>query len=725
MNFLSTYKIRITIIGAFLFFAGCAVTQQSGLHSSESTGLYKGILLDTVKAQEFDTGKMWTFEFPPLDYFAETYNFIPTEDWLNDVRLASLKFARWCSASFISEDGLILTNYHCSDFRIPNIEQENESIRKFGFIAESLEDERKDEGVFVDQLVYMEDVTDEVHAAIAAGKTDEEKRENKNKIIRQLRNKYPDSGLVYNVVSLYQGGRYSLYGYKRYTDVRLVLMPESEAGLFGGDYDNYTYPRYCLDFTLWRAYDEDGNPLKVNNYFKWSENGAQPNEPLFVVGNPGNTSKLKTYSQLEFMRDYSTKNLAFITTELQNIYAELIDEYPERYDELIDRLSGAANGAKRYQGILRGLLNPYYMARKKDFENTLKAAVQSNPKLNEKYGSVWDNITSTRHEMRKIADEYYALLRIPQMSSEYFNIAYRLVNLAKELQLPEAERSDAYKNDNLDGTIDKIYPSSFDKPLNDKKLRIHVELLRANLGEEHQLVKNFIGSRKADDAVNYLLANTKLDSHVYVKNLIDEGPKAILSSNDPFISFVIKTQERYEEIQNLSKEINTTESNFEELLGQAIYAVYGTSIPPDGTFTLRISDGILQSYEYNGTIAPEVTTFYGMYDRYYSFNKEYPWSLPERWQNPPKEFDLETPFNFISTHDIVGGSSGSPVINKNKEIIGLAFDGNIESNSGYFIFDTTENRMISVASQGILEVVKDLYKAERIAEEIKNGKIVR
>jgi hypothetical protein len=718
------YKIKLSVTGIFIFLAGCSVTQQTGSYRIETAAIYKGILLDTVKAQEFDTGKMWTFDFPPLDYFAENYNFHPSDEWLTDVRMASLKFANWCSASFISEDGLILTNYHCSDFRIPKVEKEDESVRKNGFIAEALDDERRDEGVFVDQLVFIEDVTEEVHAAIAAGKTDEEKRENKSKIIRQLKNKYPDTDLNYNVVSLYQGGRYSLYGYKRYTDVRLVLMPESEVGLFGGDYDNYTYPRYCLDFTLWRAYDEDGNPLKINNYFKWSKNGAQPNEPLFVVGNPGNTSKLKTFSQLEFMRDYSTRSSAFIATELQNIYTELIDEYPERYDELIDRLSGAANGAKRYQGILSGLSNPYYMARKKDFENNLRDAVESNSQLKRQYGNVWDNIASTRNEMRKIADEYYTMLRTPPMTSEYFNIAYKIVNLANELQIPEDERSDAYKSDNLSSTIDKVFPLKFDKPLNDKKLRIHVGLLRTFLGEEHPLVKSLIGGRKRDEAVNYLLANSKLNSSEYVKGLIEAGPKAILSSDDPFISFVVKTQDRYEEIQKLAKEINATEANFEELLGHAIYAVYGTSIPPDGSFTLRISDGVLQSYDYNGTIAPEITTFYGMYDRYYSFNKKYPWSLPTRWQTPPQEFDLETPFNFISTHDIVGGSSGSPVINKNKEIIGLAFDGNIESNSGYFIFDTTENRMISVASQGILETIKDLYKAKRIAEEIINGKIV-
>ncbi len=713
---MKTSKLFLPVILLFLF-VSTSFSQPTGQ-------VYNGILLDTVKALRFDTGKMWTFDFPPSDFFEQEYGFRPTQDWFDDVRMSAIRFGQWCSSSFISEDGLIMTNNHCSDFLLPQIQKEGEDLRRDGFYAKTLEEERRVPTLFVDQLVSIQDVTNEILNAIAEGTTEEEKAKKKADKIAELQNNAAqETGLIYHVVTLYSGGRYSLYGYKRYNDVRLVLIPESELGLYGGDPDNYTYPRYSLDCAFWRAYDDEGKPVKVENFFRWSKNGAEEGEPTFVVGNPGNTMKLKTVAQLEYLRDFTYRINSFVMDEMQTAVEELMEVHPERYNEFVNNLSNIANNNKRFSGVLRGLRNPYLMARKKDFERSLKNAVMSDPVMMEKYGKVWDNIAAIKDEQRKFANELSAYNRSQFLLSGYFDVGINLVKLAEELNKPEDERAIVYQQDELEHTIDAIFPDNFDKPVHDKRLRVQAGLMNMNLGKDNPLVRKLFGGNEGDAAVNYALSKSVIATKENVIKLANQGADAILKSDDPFINFIVNTKDRLAELQKLQSELSTREAVNENLLGQAIFEVYATSIPPDGTFSLRIGDGVMKKYEYNGTIAPVKTTFYGLYDRYYSHDKKYPWSLPERWQSPPAEFNLSTPFNFASTHDIVGGSSGSAVINKNKEIIGLAFDGNIESNSGYFIYDTVENRMISVASQGMLEVIKHIYKADRLAYEMINGKM--
>lgn len=700
------------------FITGCSTTRQTTLNA------YNGLLLDTVKAQKFDTGKMWTFDFPPLDYFEQTYHFRPTRQWLDEVRMSAIRFGGWCSSSFVSEDGLIMTNNHCSDFLIPKIEKEGEDIRKNGFIAATLEEERRAPDLHVDQLVSLEDVTKEIYEAIASGKTEDEVVKNKKEKIDEIKKTASaKTGLIYEVVTLYNGGKYSLYGYKRYDDIRLVLMPESQAGFFGGDYDNYTYPRYDLDCTFWRAYDENGKPVKVKNYFKWSKNGALQNEPIFVIGNPGRTSKLKTIAQLKYLRDYSYRVNSFAFDVLQKILEEMIAEHPDKTYNYIDQLKGVANSNKRFTGVLRGLRNEYYMARKADFEKQFKEKVKADLRLSDKYSSMWDNISSTRNEMRAIADELSGLTRSPLVTSRHFTVADNLIKLADQLKLPQDQREDKFKGEELEKTIASVFPDDFDADWEFKKLQFHSQFLAMTIGTENIFYKKLYGNYSGIAAAEFALSNSEIKTKADAVILAKKGAEAIYNSTDPFVYFLVSSADRYAELQELSKEITQTEQVFEDQLGQAMFEVYGTTIPPDGSSTLRIGDGVLQSYNYNGTIAPEITTFYGMYDRYYSFYKQYPFNLPERWINPSSDFDMNTPLNFISTHDIVGGSSGSAVINKNKEVVGLAFDGNIESNSGYFIYDTVENRMISVASQAMLEAIQDIYKASRISNELINGKI--
>ncbi|MEJ2614457.1 MAG: S46 family peptidase [Ignavibacteriaceae bacterium] len=372
------YLLKSLVVIILFLIAGCSSSQQLQNNNSLQPD-YSWLNLDTVKAGKFDTGRMWTFEYPPVKYFEDTYNFKPSEKWLKDVRLSALRFASYCSASFVSGDGLIMTNDHCARESVTEVSSDSANFSKNGFWAKTIEDEKPVPGLFVDQLVLIKDVTDEIQEEISQGKTEADKELNKEKAIAEIEKRESDStGLKISVVPLYNGGRYSLYGYKRYSDVRLVFAPESEIGFFGGDYDNFTYPRYDLDCSFFRVYD-NGKPLKTKHYFKWSSNGAKDGEPVFVIGNPGSTNRLNTVSQLEYFRDITYPRMVDLLNELVNVYSKLLVENPDRENELRDQMLKYTNSQKAYEGMLKGLRNPILMQKKKDFEEKFKAAVKSNP----------------------------------------------------------------------------------------------------------------------------------------------------------------------------------------------------------------------------------------------------------------------------------------------------------------------------------------------------------
>ena len=682
--------------------------------------------LDTVKAGKFDTGKMWTFEYPPIDYFEKEYRFTPDEDWFDHVRMAALKFATYCSASFVSEDGLVMTNHHCARRSVTLVTLEGEDLHENGFISYILDDERLVPGLFVDQLVYIQDVTDEIQDAMDEGKTEDEKLAFKSKIVEEIETRVAEEkGLEVSITPLYEGGRYSLYGYKRYNNVRLVFAPEEQLGSFGGDPDNFTYPRYNLDFSFFRVYDDDGEPLKTDHYYEWSDNGAEVNEPVFVVSNPGSTNRLKTVAQLEYSRDITYPRTLELIKGLIETYESLLESDSERELELKDRLLNFLNSQKAYTGMLKGLRDPILMQRKRDFENNFKSAVQSDEELNEMYGDLWEKIAKIRSELSKISNKRFALRMSRFTTPRYFFIAEELINIAEELKKPESERDELYVGEELDLSIESMMPEDFDYEMNKKLLKQKIQILSENLGDYDELLQKMTGGKTGDEAVDYILSNSSLTNADDMKELVAEGPDAILSGNDPFIYFILTTKETSEELNAKVDELTDLEDTYNEKIGRALFEVYGTSIPPDATFTLRISDGVVKSFPYNGTTAPAYTTFYGMYDRYYSFNKEFPWSLPERWENPPEEFDLSTKFNFITTNDLTGGSSGSAIINKNAEVVGISFDGNIQGLPGNFIFRTEDNRAVGVHSTGIMEVLEKIYNLNRISEELKSGEMVR
>ena len=704
----------------FILLAASLIIFQSSVTFAQTN---HSVNLDTVKAGRFDMGKMWTFEYPPTDYFSEEYEFTPDKEWYEHVQLATLKFADYCSASFVSADGLIMTNHHCARESVTEIISEGEEFHKEGFIAWDLSEERPVPGLFVEQCIGIEDVTEEIHKALESAQSDSERFAIESEKILEIESRYQNNEETFaKVTPLYFGGKYSLYFYKRYNDVRLVFAPESQAGYFGGDYDNFTYPRYNLDCSFFRVYDKDGNPLKVDHYFKWSENGAESGEVVFVPGNPGSTTRLNTVAQLEYARDYTYPQTIQLVESFIEFLEGIIKEDPDASNSLNDQLLNYYNSKKAYGGMLQGLQDPVLMQKKRDFENNLKEKVQSDVELNNKYGSIWSEIEKAMSEMKELSNQQSALSYNDFDSPEYFSIASQLIQIAEDLKLSESDSSYAYTDDELNETIDALMPEDFDFDKNNELLKNKIDLLYSVFSND-EFINKFTNSKTGDEAVEDILSRSILNSTEKMKKIVKEGPEAVKNSGDPFIEFINYSDQKEQLISVRMNELLTIEESINQKLGRALFEVYGTSIPPDATFTLRISDGIVKGFDYNGTIAPPITTFYGLLDRYHSFDGKFPWNLHERWLEPTEEFDFSTPFNFVSTNDVVGGNSGSPIINKNAEIVGVAFDGNIQSLPGDFIYDPEVNRSVGVHSSGILEAIKYIYKFDRLFEELETGGI--
>ncbi len=675
---------------------------------------FYGIQLDTVKAQKFDMGKMWTFENPPNDYFKSEYNFVPTKEWLEKMQKSALKLGGGCSASFVSEDGLIMTNHHCIRGILPSVNKEKENILKDGFLANSLDEERRINNLKVQQLMIIEDVTDRVHSSMNQGKTDDEKvslRESEiKKITEEYQQKFPE--LVFKVTSLYNGGRYSLYGYKVYDDIRLVFVPELFVAKLGGDYDNFTYPRYGLDCAFLRAY-ENGKPIKTNYYFKWSNEVVEEDQLVFVVGNPGSTDRLNTIEQIEFERDFRYPMMVSMLKDLYEIYEEMVEETNAEDYGLIARLYSIGNALKVYEGTYKGLLDPILMARKKDFENTFRNSVLRDNSLKIKYGNLWEDISFSISELKTSARKSFAYAVNNFFSPQYLIIAFRLLNLIDDMNSDKIKKEDFIKE------AEKIYPSDLNHNLQKRLMEVQLKVWRNNLSSESEIIKYFSKFNSAEEVI----INSYFSTKEKFLDLIKKPAEEILKIDDPFLFFLLSTKEELKQISEENKKTNQRLLILNQMLGEALYQVYGSSIPPDATGTLRIADGIVKGYNYNGTKAPVKTTFYGALDRYYSFDKKFPFNLPSYWEKLPSEFNLSTPLNFISTNDIVGGNSGSAMLNKNAEVVGLAFDGNIESLPNTFIYTTEANRTVSVASVGMYNAIKYIYKANKLSDEIISGKL--
>ncbi len=655
-----------------------------------------------------DFGKMWTFENPPKDWFKQAYGYDLGQEWFDEGRESSLRFASWCSASFVSPNGLVMTNHHCSQPVVSDLQKDGENFDRQGFYAATIGDERRNTELFVEQLIKVADVTDKIRNMYADAKTDEEKLAKQQEAFTLIQKDYsnnPDwKNLRMQVVTYYSGGKYSLYGYKRYDDVRLVFIPEQELGFFGGDPDNFTYPRYNLDVTFWRVYDENGQPLNTSgNYFKFNTDGIKEGNPVFVIGNPGTTERYRTISQLEYDRDYRyPSDIEFFTNRMKML-EEQYALSPD--DDTKNTIFSLSNSLKAIKGTLNGLKDPDLFARKVKMEQKIRANATGK--------TYWDDMQRHYNVLSKHGTELRFLAPTP-LSGNILPLMYTIndyITLAsKDPESPELE--------GLEKKMMELAPAVND-PKEVKNLAMILSELKKFAKADDLYINSILEGRTPEAAAKAILSETVFADEKDLNKLLDKSTKKFLRKKDPLVHAAQHLGEEYNKAVHEFQSTGVVRKQIEQNIANEVFKVYGTALPPDATFTLRISDGVVKSYNYNGTIAPVTTTYFGMYDRYYSFDGKFPFNLPQRWVNPPPPIELlKAPMNFICTADIIGGNSGSPVINVNREVVGLVFDGNIESLPGKFIFDDESNRTVAVHAGGIVAALRYIYKAERIVNEL-------
>ncbi|MDO8501922.1 MAG: S46 family peptidase [Gemmatimonadaceae bacterium] len=676
------------------------------------------VLRPTGYRPEF--GTMWTFDAPPLDYWRSTYNFSPDKAWLDHVRLAAVRLPN-CSASFVSANGLVITNHHCVRGCASAVSPRDTNYIETGFVARGMGEEKKCPGFYVDQLESIENVTGRVRAGITAT-TAEAQAHQRTEVTAQIETECNrQTGLTCQVVSLYQGGMYSLYRYKRYDDLRLVFAPEDQVASFGGDPDNFTYPRYDLDAGILRVYVND-QPHKPDNYLRWSTSGAGDGEPVFVVGNPGSTGRLNTIAQMQFLRDYQyPAQLAGYERTLA-IYRELARTDPAAARRYENNVFSLENSRKAVTGYRSGLTDSVYMATKAAFEREFRARLAADSRLSAQYSGTYDAIAAAQRELAS----FDAVRRnrsfgptVPAGGSRLLNMAGQLVRLPVESALPDSARLAAYRG-NLANTIrasllrDQPIDSAFERLAIAAQLRA----VQAELSADDPFLRATLAGRTPEQAAAALVSGTHVGDVAFRRSLVEGGAAAVAATDDPMIALARRIDPLNREVLARADRLNAVITSNTEKVGRALFETYGTALPPDATFTLRISDGVVKGYPMNGTIAPYKTVFMGMYSRSAEFDGRPPFDLPRRWTDRKDRLDLTTPFNFVSTTDIIGGNSGSPVINRNGEVVGLAFDGNIEGVANRFLYQSEKQRTVSVSSQSIVEALRKVYDAAALATEL-------
>jgi hypothetical protein len=668
-----------------------------------------------VEAREpgrFDMGKMWTFENAPLDYFQEAYGFEATEQWLEQVRLATLRIPG-CTASFVSPNGLVASNHHCARGATSGVTREGENLLDDGFYAPTLEDERPVPNMWADQMVEMHDVTALIEAAVDPMTTESRQVEARDARMESVGDSASSAtGLRCSVTSLYQGGKHSMYCYKRYTNIRMVFVPELQIGYFGGDPDNFTYPRYNLDISFFRVYDDDGNPLQPQSFFRWSDDVMPEGTPLFVIGNPGSTERLSTVAQLENNRDYREPYVVRLLKTRTDILAHFMEHHPETRDQYINQWFGWMNGLKLYMGREKALNDPEIMGRKIGFERQFRDAVAAKPELLRQYGTLWDEIADVRSQMAEHFPTLMALNTNGSLRSQTLATAAAMIQYAQAVQggAPDSV---------VQGMRRGLENREIDTRLDHHMIEATIEDAALWLGKNDPFVVRALAGKTPAEAGHAIIDESPSCTDAEARRAMLDNPQQILTTGEPAIALMREALPRFQQAAARFGQLSNQEEVRTTKLARASFDVYGTELPPDATFTLRIADGVVSSYEYNGTKAPAWTTFYGLYDRWASHKGRDEWELPERWQSPPAEFDKSTPLNMVHTNDTVGGNSGSPVINTDREIVGLLFDGNIESLSGDFIYITESGgRSVSVLTTAILEALRHMYDADRIAQEL-------
>jgi hypothetical protein len=674
------------------------------------------LVLVGAPASKADEG-MWTFDNAPLKQLKERHGFAPAQQWLDHVRLSSVRFNDGGSGSFVSPNGLVITNHHVAFGQIQKLSTEKKDYVKDGFYAKTQAEELKCTDLELNVLVAMENVTSRVHGAVKAGMTETQaldaRRAEQSRIQKESLDK---TGLRSDVVSLYQGGEYWLYRYKKYTDIRLVFAPEQQTAFFGGDSDNFTFPRYDLDFAVLRVY-ENGKPAPTKDYLKWNTKGAADGELVFVSGHPGGTQRLLTVAQLETQRDVIFPiSLGRYKRQLEASQAYAA-RGPEQARQAADRIFGLENTIKAFTGEYNGMDKALFDKKTKE-EVELRAKVASDAEWLREYGDAWNVIAAATRKR----GELYKLQQFRSIStvSELGGLARQLVVYAAEIKKPDAERLPGYHDAELEELRFYLFsPAPIYLPFEEALLAFSLKDSLEQLGPNDPWVKVALEGKTPAEVASQVIRGTKLTDPAVRKALAEGGEAAIAASTDPLLMLARRIDPFFRELRkNLEENVESVTATASEKIAKARFATYGKSVYPDATFTLRLTYGTVQGYPMNGTRAPSKTTFYGLYDRAASFDYKPPFNLVPRFTQRKDRIDLSTPLNFVASLDIIGGNSGSPVINKNSEFVGIIFDGNIESLTGNFSYIGETNRAIAVHSAAIIEVLRKVYDAPALANEL-------
>jgi len=659
---------------------------------------------------------MWTFDNPPLKELAEKYNFHPTQEWLDHLRLSSVRLNDGGSGSFVSPNGLLLTNHHVARDQLQKNSTAEHNYVRDGFYAATPDQEMKTPDLEVNVLVGMRDVTARVHAAAKSAKDDAEALKARETETAAIEKESKDkTGLRSDVVSLYNGGEYWLYQYKAYTDVRLVFAPEEQAAFFGGDPDNFTYPRYDLDMALYRVYD-NGKPLQTVNYLKWNAKGAAPGELVFVSGNPGGTSRQDTVAELLLERD--TVEPSAIQYFQRRIAAEqeFAKQSPENAELVGTNVFLLQNSLKVYLGRAEALSDKAILAKKQAEEKDLRDQIAANPEWQKEYGDAWDEVA---HAVDLAKPEMQRRI-FRRTDSQLFSFALQIAQYVAEVKKPDGDRLPQYHEAGLDSLrFQLLSPAPVHLSVEKLYMTTALNLAKEKLGANDEYLQAIVQGGDIDKTVDALVGGTKLGDAAFRKSLLDGGEAAVAASTDPMIMAARRVDPvwRASNVKYRDNILSVFDAAGEKL-GNARFAVYGKNAYPDATFTLRLSYGTVDGFPYNGTIAPPFTTFYGLYDRSASFSNKPPWDLTPKEAAARDKLDLATPMDFVCTADIIGGNSGSPVVNRDGELVGLIFDGNIESLAGDFVYDGTKNRAVAVHSAGMIEAMRKIYNVGALADEL-------
>ena len=660
---------------------------------------------------------LWLFNNFPKEMVASKYHFQVSDAFLNHLQLASVRFNNGGSGSFVSEHGLLFTNHHVGLDCIQKLSTSDHDYTANGFFAADHAAEAPCPDLEVNVLLRIRDVTAEVKGAAKGAANPAEVNKQRKAAMSQIEKACTaETSHRCDVVTLYSGGVYNLYEYKKYTDVRLVFAPEFDIAQFGGDPDNFTYPRYDLDFAFFRAY-ENGKPAEVKDWLHWSHAGVQDKELTFVSGNPGTTGRLATYSELEFSRDVAYPllydRLGSLIAALQAYRAESAEN--SRVGK--ENLFSMQNSYKAYTGFLRGLRDPALMKAKLDQETKLRAAIAADPAKQKQFGALWDDVAAAYAEYGGFLKQHFLFERAPAIGSDLYTIARQVLRYSEETRKPNAERLREYAESNLPAVEQAMYST---EPLTDSMeiavLANTFTFMRAQLGEDDATIKAMLNGQTPEQAARGYVTTSKLKD-VAERQRLAKDLDGVMASDDGMIRLARildgparKCRKEFED----KVEAALTQSKAK--LAQARFAAYGTSEYPDATFTLRLTYGPVVGYKNaSGQAVPYTTTLDGLYKRATGVE---PYRLPQRWLDAKDKLNLSTPYNFVTTTDTHGGNSGSPTVNEKNEVIGILFDGNIEGLPNRFVFTDVDARSVHVASQGIVEALRKVYKADRVVKEL-------